>query len=375
MSNIDFNRPVSVHTISTGADPGKVGVTEGRLGGHEVSLGTQAKSPSRLSEAASAIKGFFSTIGNKILNLTGRISSALQELKTELGEQLRTLAFDSNRAALQKQLPPGVQVDDSGNLSGTLTTTKYPADPKLGDRSGMTFSEEMATRSNVVLYAIREGLPLVSMKDGNRVNKFMPMHNGEKITSLAARDFPRMEFQIGSGENNFDSSRDVKAKPPREKTSAVVEGLLDFTGSSLATSTLSTVLNRKLARPILESLTNPKGEHRPLSIEQGRSSGPFHMRNAEGELQRVDPGGIEGLRIGVDLDHNGDYTVTGSLDLFIRGEARGRGHKSFAGMDGALVKGEGTISFTIDAAAAKRGHLVFLTEPTVSVAFSGRMKS
>ena len=365
MSHIDFNRFGTIQTISSTGSLGSVGATEGQLGGHDIELGTQAKSPSRLSEAASAIKSFFSKIGNTVLSLPGRIMTAYQDYKAERAEQARVREFNSTRDRLLEQLPPGVTVDDQGNVSGTFTATKFPVGTALGNNSDKTFSRSITDGSVIELSAKKTATAIVQP----------PVYGGIQIAHQANNDFYRMDMQFGSGAGNFDVRRDVQVKGEGARTQQIVQGLRDFTGSDNATTVLSTVMTQNLSRPLLECFPHPDGSFKPMSIEQGKMGGPFHVRDAQGVLQEVKPAGIGALKVSLDRDQNGNFTVSGTWEYFLRGEGRASETTLFAGMDGALVKCNGSITLTIDAAAAAQGRLSFLETPTVEVAFSGRMKT
>lgn len=336
-----------------------IGRREARFGDHTIDVGDKAKTPSLLSRAGTTIKNFFSMIGNGFSSLVDKISTSYKEYKAER-------EFNAERSALSKQLPEGVTVGQDGSISGTYTSTGYPTDPVLlGANSGKTFGQTMLDNVNKEL----------TPKDNGKVVTPVPVYGGIPIAFQAANDFYRMDMSFGTGQGNFDVRRDVQSKGEHERNREVTLGLRAFTGTDQATTVLSTVLTQNLSRPLLECFANEDGSRKPMSIEQGKIGGPFHVRAPDGQLVECEPGGIGNLKVELTRDQNGNFEVKGSWTMFLRGEGRASDQTLFHGMNGALIEAHGEISFTVDQQYADNGQLRFSSDPVVNVHFSGQMET
>lgn len=334
------------------------GKRENRIGDHAIEVGDNPKTPSLLSRAGNAIKSFFSMIGNGFLSLVDKISTKYQEYKADR-------EFKAERSALREQLPDGITVSDDGAISGTYTANKYPTDPvSLGVNSGKTFGQTMLDNETKEL----------TPKDNGRVVTPVPVYGGIPIGFQAANDFYRMDMTFGSGQGNFDVRRDVQSEGEHDRNLEVVQGLRAFTGSDQATTILSTVLTQNLSRPLLECFANDDGSRKPMSIEQGKMGGPFHVRAPDGQLVECEPGGIGDLKVELTRDQNGNYEVKGSWTMFLRGEGRASDQTLFHGMNGALIEARGEITFTLDQQYVDHGQLRFSSDPVVNIHFSGQME-
>jgi hypothetical protein len=365
MTHLDPGMRAQAPTIGLQRTTGTEGARQGVLGGHDVTVGQGAKPPSLLSRAATAIGDFFKSIGSAFTSLADRISTAYQDFKAERAEASRLREFNATRDQLLDQLPTGVTIDQQGNLGGSYQAQGFPTDPMLGVNSGKTFAQAMQDGATAELQP----------KTHSGKTTPVPVYAGIPIAHQAANDFYRMDMAFGSGPGNFDVRRDVTMKGEGARNGAIVQGLRAFTGSDNATTILSSVLTQNLSRPILECFANPDGSRQPMSIEQGKVGGPFQVRDQNGTLQDVEPSGIGGMQVSVDRDQNGNFEVTGHWEMFLRGAGRASDTTPFQGMDGALVRADGRITFTVDAQAAAQGNLVFVTNPSVNVDFSGKMAS
>jgi hypothetical protein len=358
MTGIDPNVRARASGVSFGHTNATQNARHGQIGDHRVALGTGAKTPSRASEAGKAIAGFFRSVGTGIKSFFGKIATAYKDYKADR-------EFTATRTKLESQLPAGITVDKEGNVGGTFVTSNFPTSPSLGNNSGKSFAQTMQSGS------VSELTDKVAGKKTTEV----PTYDGIRIAHQAKSDFYRMDMSFGTGQGNFDVRRDVNVKGEDERNRQVVQGLRAFTGSDNATSILSTVLTQNLSRPILECFSHSDGSRKEMAVEQGKIGGPFHVRDQNGTLQQVEPGGIGNLKVSVEHGPNGDYKVTGHWEMFLRGEGRGFDVTDFHGMDGALIRADGQITMLIDAHQADNGVLAFVTPPTVNVDLSGKMSS
>ena len=279
-------------------------------------------------------------------------------------------AFQATKSELLAAMPPGMKINDHGVISGSYTGTNYGVDvAKLQEKSGRSFGDTMVDAS------VTELTPKTKMEktDEGEVLKTLPQpeYSGVKISHQAEKDFYRMDLTVHQDDGTFRTREDHE-KAETTRTNTVVTQLLNFTGDETAVGILSTVLNQNLSRPILDGLTDQYGNRAEYVIDQGKM-GDAQFRRDDGQLEAVRGSGIGALKLDLSKDVDGNFEVTGSWQMLFSQLGRGFDKSPIPGMDGAVIKGDSQMKFTIDAEQAKAGKLVFVHPPVVNVDFSGKM--
>lgn len=361
MSNVENNR---IASLGNARLRDSIELRHGQIGGHTVTVGGGDDRPTRGTRALNAIGNFFHGIGAALTSLKDRISNAWHDYQANRAETARVKEFNAVKTGLLETLPPGVQIDAQGVISGSFTTNSYPIDDKgLGAKSGQAFARSLEDSAVSMLTP--------KIVEGEQIA--LTQIHGIDVSNQAVSDFWRMDMTIDHGGGAYRTRADA-TEGQHERNAAVVDELRQFTGNDNATSVLSTVLTQNLSRPLLECFCDANGDRRDYAINQGKL-GEQMYRGVDGVERMINPPGIGDMKLEVSRDNNGNFVVEAKWDYYLDGTGRGFSKKPFEGMDGSMMKAETSMTIVIDSASASNGVLQVLGDVTVNVDFAGHMKT
>lgn len=373
---VHLNPESRIRSASSAMEPMQVhNPRHGQIGGNQVEVGDGARAQHRspAGRALDAFVGFFKALGSAIADVFTSLKNMFSapanqqaainpngDIQALPSGQPRTL--EQNKALLSNLLPPGITISDAGVIGGVITTDCFGKSDSLGKNSEKSFVD-------VLTGQVETELVPKGTKEKPTEN---PVVCDIMIGHQASVDFYRLDFTFGSGEGAFKTRSDTE-KNTSLRTEHAVLALREFTGSDIATTTLSAVLTQNLSRFFTDSCKDDNGDRMGFQIEQGKA-GAKPFRETDGADTMATGNGIGKMPISLTRDENGDYKLNASWDMFVGASRTGTTNIEFPGMGGSMIKCTSEMEFTIDAKAADLGQLVIRTNgDPVSISFSGRM--
>jgi hypothetical protein len=253
---------------------------------------------------------------------------------------------------MRANLPPRIDVDINGNLSGTQITTHFPSAGSNKKYFGIKIETALQEEANAAINS--EVLP-------------PKLENGVLIVNAAVADLARHYYEIpnSNGSTNFSGKT--------KDSGAVARALLDFAGDENSALVLSSLLLLKIPIIFLSSLPSAKGEDIGQFLRYVTSNKSKYEKKSildrNGNKQTVNSHGMGGTRFKVSRDGD-QFKVLVKLDAYLEHRAVPRVLPIHQG--GAIrVKFEAELIIDVEQARAR--NLVLAMPAGIKSEWSGRL--